>query len=57
MRSFPPTWKFKTFYKRQRRKNVLSIANIIENSSSVNDCLTKIKNITKRDIDTIERRT
>ena len=57
MRSFPPTWKFKTFHKRQRRKNVLSIANIIENSSSVNDCLTKIKNITKRDIDTIERRT
>ena len=57
MRSFPPTWKFKKFYKRQRRKNVLSIANIIENSSSINDCLSKIKNITKREINAIERRT
>ena len=57
MRPFPQTWKFKNFHKRQRHKNVLSAANIIENSSTVNDCLTKIKNITKREIYTIERRT
>ena len=57
MRLFPPTWKFKKFNKIQRRKNILSIASIIENSSTVNDCMFKIKNITKREIDTIERRT
>ena len=56
MSPFPPTWKFKTFYKRQRRKYVLSIANIIENSSNTDDCLTKIKNISKRKINIIERR-
>ena len=55
--SFPPTWKFKTFYKRQRRRYVLSIADIIKNSSNVDDCLTKIKNISKRKIKTIERST
>ena len=57
MSPFPPTWKFKTFYKRQRRKYVLSIADIIKNSSNADDCLTKIKNISKRKIRTIERRT
>ena len=55
MSPFPPTWKFKTFYKRHRRKYVLSIANIIENSSNVDDCLTSINNISKRKINTIER--
>ena len=55
MSPFPPTWKFKTFYKRHRRKYVLSIANIIENSSNIDDCLTRIKNISKRKINTIER--
>ena len=54
---FPPTWKFKTFHKRQRRKNVLSVANITENSLDINDCVIKIKNISKREIDIIERRT
>ena len=58
MRPFPPTWKFKTLQKRQRHKKVLSILDIIEqHSSSIEDCLNKIKNITKRDINTIERRT
>ena len=57
MRPFPSTWKFKNFQKRQRHKKVLSIIDIIDHSSSVNDCLNKIKNITKRDINTIERRT
>ena len=57
MSPFPPTWKFNTFYKGHRRKYVLSIANIIENSSNIDDCLTRIKNISKRKINTIERRT
>ena len=57
MSPFPPTWKFKTFYKRQRRKYTLSVANIIENSLNADDCLTKIGNISKRKINAIERRT
>ena len=55
MSPFPPTWKFKTFYKRQRRKHTLSVANIIENALNVDDCLTKIRNISKRKINVIER--
>ena len=57
MHSFPPVWKFKTFQKRQRRKKVLSIANIIDNSLNISDFLIKIKNISKREIAIIERRT
>ena len=34
-----------------------SIINIIDQSSSIDDCFNKIKNITKRDINTTERRT
>ena len=57
MAPFPPLWKFKTFHKRQRHKNILSIADIIKNSSGINDCLSKIRNVTKREINIIERRT
>ena len=57
MSPFPPTWKFKTFHKRQRRKYILSIVNIIDNSLNIDDCLTRIKNISKRKINAIERRT
>ena len=57
MRSFPPTWKFSILNKRKRRKHILSIADIIKNSSSINICLDKIKNITKRELNVIERRT
>ena len=57
MRSFPPAWKFKILNKRNRRVYTLSIADIIKNSSNINICLDKIKNITKREINTIERRT
>ena len=57
MRSFPPAWKFSKLNKRKRRKHILSIADIIKNSSSINNCLDKIKNITKRELNVIERRT
>ena len=57
MSPFPPKWKFKIFYKRQRRKYVLSIADIIETSLNTGDCLTTIRNISKRKINVIERRT
>ena len=57
MRPFPPIWKFKKFHKRERRKTVLSVDDIIGKSSNVKDCLSKIKNITRREINIIERRT
>ena len=54
---FPPLWKFKTFSKRQRHKKLLSIINIISNSSSIDECLSQIQNISQRQLNTIERRT
>ena len=57
MSNFPPTWKFKRICKRRNRKKVLSIASIIEISSDPDECLSNIKKITKRDINTIARRT
>lgn len=56
MRSFPPTWKFKKLNKKKKYAKVLSIDRIIELSTSINDCLDSIKNISNRDINTIERR-
>ena len=47
MRSFPPAWKFSKLNKRKRRKHILSIADIIKNSSSNAseelDCKQKMK--------------
>ncbi len=57
MRPFPHIWKFKKYNKIERREKVLSIGNIIDHSTCIHDCLNKIKNITRRDINTIERRT
>ena len=54
---FPPLWKFKVYTKRQRHKKLLSIINIISNSSSVEDCLLNIQNISQRQLNFIERRT
>ena len=57
MHPVPPAWKFNIFKKRKRRERILSFADIIKNSSSINICLDNIKNITKREINIIERRT
>lgn len=57
MRPFPQSWKFKKFTGKQRQKKLLSIFNIIKCSTSIDNCLNNISNITKRDINTIEKRT
>ena len=54
---FPPLWKFKIYTKRQRHKKLLSIINIILNSSNVEECLLKIQDISQRQLNFIERRT
>ena len=56
-KGFSPLWKFKTFTKRQRHKKLLSIVSIILSSSSINVCISKIQNISHRQINIIEGRT
>ena len=54
---FPSKWKFQKWVKIERRKKTLNVIGIIKSSYDKNDCLQRIQNITKRTIDTIERRT
>ena len=55
--NFPKIYKFKYYMKRERRKKLTSIAQILSDSCTKDEFLHKLEDISERDIKAIERRT